>query len=136
MILMHGFGGIGLELEAEIDRRVDEIGDRRERNPQGRRHAAERQADREGVLFDLQVPEAVLDYDRHLFGKAIGEVLGDRNAGHAGIEGDVEMMAARQAPRPLDLAENAADDVAKRLLDDLVVRNQAFRSLVGHRFRW
>ena len=46
------------------------------------------------------------------------------------------MMAAGQAAGLLDLAQHAADDVAQRLLDDLVVGNQAFRRFVAHRFSW
>ncbi len=42
-----------------------------------------RQADAERVLLDLQVPETVLDDDRHLVGKALGQMLRDVDARHA-----------------------------------------------------
>src|SRR5687767_8558658 len=52
--------GLGLELEREIHRRVDEAGDRREGYDQPRRRLVEAEADLEAVVADLQVPEAVL----------------------------------------------------------------------------
>ena len=77
-------GGIGLEGQRELDRRIVELGDRRERHVQRRRNAAERQADGEAVVLDLQVPEAVLDDDRHLVREALEQMLGDRDARHRG----------------------------------------------------
>ena len=127
---------IGLEFQAEIDRRIDEIGHRGEGHDQGRRHAAEAEADRKLLIVDLEVPEAVLDDDRHLVGEALDQMLGDRNARHAGLEGDVEMMAARQPAALLHLAQHPADDVAQGLLHDLVVRNQGLRGFLTHRFSW
>src|SRR3546814_18677881 len=55
---------VGVEGQREFDRRVMELGDRGKRHAQRRRHAAERQADGEAVVLDLQVPEAVLDDER------------------------------------------------------------------------
>jgi histidine triad (HIT) family protein len=80
--------------------------------------------------LDLQVPEAVLDDDRHLVGKALGEMLGDVDARRAGLEGDVEMMLAGKPPGLLDLAQHPPDHRAQRLLDDLVIGNQAVGRLV------
>src|SRR3954468_20274593 len=59
-----------LELELEIDCRIYEAGDRRERDCQPRRRLVEAQADLEAVVAHLQVPEAVLNDDRHLVRKA------------------------------------------------------------------
>src|SRR5215213_7568940 len=103
-----GIRSLGPNGKLPIDRPVVELGDRRERHPQGRRHSAERQADGEHVVLDLQIPEAVLDDDRHLVGKAFDQMLGDRHSRQAGLEGDVEMVAARKRPRLLDLAKHPA----------------------------
>ena len=65
-------------------------------------------------------------------GKRSVRCLGMLTPGHARLEGDVEMMVARKRAGPLDLAEHATDHVAQRLLHDLVVRDQAFGSLVAH----
>ena len=52
-----------------------------------------------------------------------------------GLEGDVEMMPAGQPAGRLDLAQHPADHGAQRLLDDLVVGDQALGRVVAHRFR-
>ena len=54
------------ELQAELHRRIEEALDGGERDEQPLRNAVERQADLEGVLGDRQVPELVLEDDRHL----------------------------------------------------------------------
>jgi hypothetical protein len=92
--------------------------------------------DAERVLLDLQVPETVLENDGHLVGKALGEMLRDADARHARLERDVEMMVARKRAGPLDLAEHPTDHVAQSFLHDLVVGDQAFRSLVAHHHPW
>src|SRR5436190_22526092 len=112
---------LSLEFEAEIDRGIDEVGHRGKRNHKGRWHAAEAQPNRKAMILDLQIPEAVLDDDRHLVRKALRQMLGDRNARHLGLEGDVEMVPARKAATLLDLMQYAADHIAQRLLHDLVV---------------
>ena len=71
MLLGRRLGGIGLEGQRELDRGIVELGDRGERDAERRRHSAEGQADREDIVFDLQVPEAVLDDDRHLVREAL-----------------------------------------------------------------
>src|SRR3954468_4321230 len=84
--------GLGLELEREIDRGIDEAGDRREGDDEARRRLVEAEADLEAVVADLEIPEAVLDDDRHLVREALGKMLGNVDAGGSGLEGDVEMM--------------------------------------------
>ena len=69
-------------------------------------------------------------------GKRSVRCLGMLTPGSSGLESDVEMMLAGQAAGALDLAEHPADHVAQSFLHDLVVRNQAFRSLVAHCQRW
>src|SRR5688500_17384589 len=136
MLLVHVIGAVRLELQAEVDSRIDEVGDRGKGHMERRRNAAERQADAERILLDLQVPEAVLEDDGHLVREALGEMLRNADARHARLERDVEMMVARKRAGPLDLAEHPADYVAQGLLHDLVVRDQAFRSLVAHPRPW
>src|SRR5687768_11517609 len=110
--------GLGLELEREIHRRVDEAGDRGEGYHQPGRRLVEAEPDLEAVVADLQVPEAVLDDDGHLVRKALGEMLRDIDPGRGGLEGDVEMMLAGQRAAGLDLPQHPADDGAQRFLDD------------------
>src|SRR3546814_12264508 len=59
-------------------------------------------------------------------------MLGNVDADGAGLEGDVEMMLAGERAGRLDFAEHAPDDGAQRLLDDLVIGNQAVGRLVAH----
>ena len=70
----------------------------------------EAEADLEPILLDLQVTEAVLDDDGHLVREALRQVLWNVDSGGAGLEGDVEMVAAGEAAIALDLAKNAPDD--------------------------
>ena len=70
-----------MEGEGELDRRIVELGYRCEGDVQGRGHSAEGQPYREGIVLDLEVPEAMLDDDGHLIREALHQVLGDRNSG-------------------------------------------------------
>jgi len=116
----------------KLDRGVVELGDCGERHVEGRSDPAEGQSDAERILLDLQIPETVLDDDGHLVRETFNQVLGDRDSGSTRAEGDVEMVVAGQAARTLDLTKHTADNCAQGVLHDLVVRDQAFRSLVGH----
>jgi len=78
----------------------------------------------------------MLDDDSHLVGEALDKMLGNGNSGHSGLESDVKMMAAGQCSALLDLAQHPANDVAKRLLDDLIVGDQGLRGFLAHRFSW
>ena len=71
---IHAGRRIGLEGEREFDRRVVELGDRGKGHDQGRGHAPERQPDGKAVVLDLEVPEAVLDDDRHVVGEAFRQM--------------------------------------------------------------
>src|SRR4051812_21896591 len=66
MLLGGRFVGAGVEGQRELDCGVVELGDGCERDIKSRRNAAEGEPDGKGVLLDLEVPEAVLDDDRHL----------------------------------------------------------------------
>src|SRR5262249_19703400 len=77
-------------------------------------------ADLETLLLDHQVPELMLEHDRHFFGK-----LGEDSRRHAhalrtGIESDVEMVVARQAMFG-GVIEHGAHDAAEGLLREDVV---------------
>src|SRR3546814_2448254 len=83
-----------------------------------RRRLVERQADAEMILFDGQVPEAILEDDRHLVGIFGDQMARNRDAGRLRLEGDIEMMHAGQAVAAHDLRQHAADHGAQRILHD------------------
>src|SRR3546814_2979378 len=70
-----------------------------------RRRLVERQADAEMILFDGQVPEAILEDDRHLVGIFGDQMARNRDAGRLRLEGDIEMMLAGQAVAAHDLRQ-------------------------------
>ena len=57
-----------LELEAETGMRIDECRDRLEGYEQALGHRIEREPDLEGGFCNAEIPELVLQHDRHLFG--------------------------------------------------------------------
>ena len=63
----------GVELQAEIDRRIDELGDRRIGHHQRRGNLVEAEPDAELVFAHLQIPELVLEHDGHLIGETLAE---------------------------------------------------------------
>lgn len=126
-----GLSGIDMELQREIDCRINERGNRRVRHDEVGGNLAERQADLEMLRLDLQVPIFVLQHDRHLVGKALVQVLRDGNTRRLSLEGDIEMMVARQ-PIHRDIAEHAANHSAQRLLHYIVIGNQAIDMLFAH----
>ena len=98
-----------------------------------RGNLVEAQPDREADIGDIQVPELVLEHDRHLVGEALAQVIGYLDPGHPGFEGDVEVMVAGQrAAARLYLSQNAADHCAQGLLHDLVIGDQAVGRIVTH----
>src|SRR3546814_10750842 len=88
MLLRPRFLGLGVELEGEIDRRIDEAGDGGEGDDELGRSLAEAQTNHEDGFAHLQMPKAVLDDDGHIVGEALGEMLGNVDADGAGLEGD------------------------------------------------
>src|SRR5581483_944160 len=96
MLLAELGGCVRLEGEGELDGWIVELGDRSERHVEGRGDTAERQTNGESVFLHLEVPEAVLDDDGHLVGEFLDQVLRNRDPGKPGLEGDVEMVSARQ----------------------------------------
>src|SRR3546814_2336958 len=94
---LHGLVVADLELQSEIDRRIDEGGDRGIGDRQQRRRLVERQADAEMILLDAEVPKTVLQHDRHFVGEFGDQMRGDVDPGGLCLEGDIEMMLAGQA---------------------------------------
>ena len=86
-----------LELEAELDGGVEEAGQRVEGHEQPLRHAGEGQPDLEGVLRDAEIPELVLQDDRHVLRVFLAQPLRHAHAREIRAERDVEMMVAGQA---------------------------------------
>ena len=85
-----------LEAQAELDRRVHEGADRVEGDHHRFGRVAEVERDREPLVGDDQVVEPVLDHDRHLVGIAVAQPVGHLDAVLARVEGDEEVVLARQ----------------------------------------
>jgi imidazoleglycerol-phosphate dehydratase len=81
--------------------------------------------------FDLQIPIFVLEHDGHFIREAFVQVRRDRNSGGLRLEGDVEMMVARQPPCR-DVAEHATNHGAQCLLHHVIIGNQAVDMLFTH----
>ena len=75
---------------------------------------------------DLQIPELVLQDDRHLVGILLAQAIRHAHAGARGIERDVEMMVARQALLG-GVGQHLAHDAAQGLLGQKIVTD-----VVGH----
>jgi len=123
-------GVLRLELQAELDGRIEEGGDRVIGNQQPLRHAGEGEPDLEGVVADVEVPELVLEHDRHLVRMLLAQALRQAHARRGGPEGDVEMMLARE-PVAARLGQDLADDALERVLHHQVVAE----NILGHRVR-
>ncbi len=125
------FTGINMKLQREINRWIDERGNRGVGHDQVRRNLAERQANLEMLRLDLQVPIFVLEHDGHFVGKALVQMRWDHHTGRLCLECDVEMMVAGQAVQR-DIAKHAAYNCAQGLLHDIVIGNQAIGTLITH----
>ncbi len=90
------FSRLVVELQAVADARVDEDLDGGERNDKALRDAVERQLHLEAVFRDDQVPEAVLQDDRHLARIFFFETFREDDARSLGQKRNVEMMLAGQ----------------------------------------
>src|ERR1041385_3638573 len=92
------------ELQNEIYRRIGKGAGRRKRDCQPLQLLLEAEGHRERLFADLEVPELVLQDDRHLFRKALAQAVRDADAGHPRREGDIEMVRAPASflrdPRP------------------------------------
>lgn len=132
MLVEFAFIGLGLELEREIHRRIVEAGDRGKGDAQLCGSLIEAQSYLEPVLADLEIPESILNDNRHFVGKPVGKMLRHLDAGGGGLEGDVKMMLSGKPSRRLDLAKYSAHHGAQRFLDDLVIRDQTVGRLLAH----
>src|SRR3546814_16693029 len=102
----------------EIDRWIDEGGDRSIGNGKDRGCLVERQADAEMIVRDRQVPVAVLEHDRHIVGIFGGQMGRNSDPWGLRLEGDVKMMLAGMAVAALDMRQQAADHGARRVMQD------------------
>ena len=118
--------GRRLELQRELHRRIDEGLHGAERNEQPFRHAVEGQADLEGMLGDREIPELVLEDDRHILRILVHQPRRNPDARRLGGEGDVEMVLAGKAGLG-HFGEHFAQDAAKRVLREDVISDQVFR---------
>src|SRR5581483_6280748 len=91
------------KFERKIDRRVGKAADRGKGNRQAFELLLETEGDREALLADLEVPELVLEHDRHFLGIALAQAVRNRDARRPGGEADIEMVCSAQtlAPGPL-----------------------------------
>ena len=83
-------------------------------------HAAERQADLEGIVVDRQIPELMLQHDGHGLRILRPHPLGQPHARRRGVEGDLEMVVARQAVLG-GVRQHGAHDAAQGRLGEKVV---------------
>ena len=126
-------GDGGLELEPEIDRRIDELRDRGIGDVEFGGNLVERQADGKAILAHVQVPELVLQHDGHLVGETLAQIRRNRDTRGMGLEGDVEMVRAGQfAAALLDFAQHPADHRTQGFLDDGIIGDQAVGRVVAH----
>ena len=93
------------------------------------RHVGEGEPNIKGVLVDLEIPELVLQHDRHLLGILFAHPVGHLNARRIRDESNEEVMVARQA-RLGDFRQYFADHATQRILHENVIADHVF----GHRF--
>ena len=97
------------------------------------RLAAELQGDREEGLARGQVPVLVLQDDRHLVGILAEQVRRSGHAGRVGLEGDVEVVRARQALRRGGALQGRLDHAAQGVLGHRLIAHLVLgRGIVGH----
>src|SRR5690606_13605299 len=85
-----------LELQTVADARIEENLERRERDYKPFGDAVERQLHLEPVLGDVEIPEAVLQNDRHLLGILVPKTLGEDDASCLCVEGNIEVVITRK----------------------------------------
>ena len=110
-------GEIGaFELQAIGNAGVEEHADRRERHHQALLDAVEREVHLEPLLLDDQIPEAVLQDDRHLLRVLLPQTPGDDHARSDSVERNVEMMLAGKLLRLGHVDQHRAHDPAHGVL--------------------
>src|SRR5262249_16713434 len=88
--------------------------------PEALGYSIERQPDLELLLGDDQIPELVLQNDRHLLRILLAQARRYPHAGRARVERDVEMVLARE-PILGRVAQHALHDAAQRLVGQEIV---------------
>ena len=83
----------------------------------------EGQADLEGVLGDGEIPELVLEDDRHLLRIFLAQALRNADAGVVGAERDVEMMLPRE-PVAAASVSTLRTTPLQRVLDQEIVADE------------
>ena len=78
----------------------------------------------EALIGDGEIVEPVLDHDGHLAGIAVREPVGDLDIGMHRVEGDEEMMLARQALDG-DAFQHLLDQPAHRAMHQVSVVDRA-----------
>jgi hypothetical protein len=84
------------------------------------------------VLRDGEIPELVLQHDRHVGRILLAHARGEAHAGVTGVKADIEVMFSRQAARG-GIHKNAPDDLTQGILGQKVVADMILgRLAVGH----
>ena len=89
-------------------------------------NSIDQELDLEAFLGDREIPEAMLEDDHHLLGILLLQAARQHHARSLRIEGDIEMMLARQAALREHLGEDLAHDAAQGLLRQRIVVDRAF----------
>ena len=105
-----GLFGHGLELQAELDRWIEEALDGSKGMTSFSGMSLKDSSTSNSSSLHRQIPELVLEHDGHFSGIALAQALGDLHAGSMRSEGDVEVMLARASPS----ARRAAAPAAQR----------------------
>jgi hypothetical protein len=115
--------------QAELHRRVEEALDGIERNHQALRDAAERQPDFKAVLGHHQVPELVLENDRHFFRILREQPRRQFDALRGGKKRNEEMMLPGQA------VLGGVDQYAAQHSAQRVTRQHIVSDMIGRHYR-
>jgi hypothetical protein len=118
-------GRLGLELQAELHRRIEKALDRRERHDELFQHVVEGQFHRKLAVADLQVPELMLQDNCDLFRVFLAQPVRNLGSGMARIDGDEQMMLARK-PGARHLRKRRAHHPAQGNLSQQIVAHQVF----------
>lgn len=118
-------------MQSKLDRRIGKCRDRGKGNHEMSRHLVEGQTNLEPRIAHLEVPELVLENDRHLIRKPFAEPGGDGHTRCTRLERDVEVMMAGQS-LIRHLAQNTAHHRTQGILDNLVIGNQTIGRAFGH----
>jgi hypothetical protein len=109
-----------LELQAELNRWIEEALHGGKRHVQAFRNAAEGHADLEAFVGHYQIPELMLQDDGHLLGILRQHARRQAHAVRAGVEGNIEMMLPGQAVLG-GVDEHLVHDPAQGLLGQDIV---------------